>query len=686
MSNIVNGSPQAILRGAQDLSKGNVPPVPEATPQHCILTPLLTQRGPTTATMVSGIGAEKLFGAPSFNLRSKFATHQTVLAKTVMQYSSVFVKRMVMPNAAHATFRLSLELVPYKVPLYKRYPNGSYMLDANGQKQPEDGAKTAAGYKAQWLLEPITDGVSKYGLGVKGAGTLAGTDGEASIIFPWIDGVVAHLGEYGNNVGFKLSAPTRLSSDPTNENFIQDQGAFLFRMGMAERADANSTPKTVESLNAERTVEFTLKPDTLNKAVDQPYGFEDIVMPSYQDLDTSKGTDPVYGPFGKLHLYDEFVKEALSMIHDAETKAGHDLNGDFWMVNPVSAVHYDGVPYYAVELAMDNTKSVKPGPNAVFYAKGGSDGDLTAENYDKAVKVFYDSFENQEEPLMDMLKYPFRAIWDSGFSLETKKSLLRPMGLRKDMFTVLSTQDVSQPINDQAEERSIATALVTAASMYPESTFYGTPVCRAIVLGHCAESKSNLPWKHKVPMTVDLAEKFAKYMGAGNGKFKQGESFDTAPKNQVDGMIGVQHAYKTTRSTVLDWDAGLTTVKNFDMKKMFYPGIQTVYNDDTSVLNSAINMTILCDLEMIAQRNWAKLTGGSKLTNEQFRERSDQMIIDDTDGRYDDRVVIVPETFYSYLDKARGYSWSCKIHMYANHMKTVGDYSVVIHRRSDLTA
>ena len=60
------------------------------------------------------------------------------------------------------------------------------------------------------------------------------------------------------------------------------------------------------------------------------------------------------------------------------------------------------------------------------------------------------------------------------------------------------------------------------------------------------------------------------------------------------------------------------------------------------------------------------------------------MITEKTANRFDERFVIVPETFFTEADTQRGYSWSTKINLYSNTMKTVGTYTVVARRMSDL--
>jgi hypothetical protein len=146
---------------------------------------------------------------------------------------------------------------------------------------------------------------------------------------------------------------------------------------------------------------------------------------------------------------------------------------------------------------------------------------------------------------------------------------------------------------------------------------------------------------------------------------------------------GVNAPFKSANIRSRDWDTGLVWVQNYDRRSLFSPGVQTVNDDDSSDLNSAINMMVAVDLEKVADRTWRDLTGISYLTPGQFIERSNRLIEERTRARFDGRVIVVPETFYTSNDEQRGYSWSCNIHMYAPNMKTVGTFTIVARRIED---
>jgi hypothetical protein len=46
--------------------------------------------------------------------------------------------------------------------------------------------------------------------------------------------------------------------------------------------------------------------------------------------------------------------------------------------------------------------------------------------------------------------------------------------------------------------------------------------------------------------------------------------------------------------------------------------------------------------------------------------------------------VIIPDTYFTAADLARGYSWSLNIKLYANNMKTVQTLQISAYRMEDL--
>lgn len=686
MASITNAAPQAILQGIKDVS--GRPPVidPEQIPSHLAHVYTYAQKGPTLPQLVVGDNLVRMYGASTFEYRSKYATHQTPLINILNgAANSMMVQRLVPADASTAFLRLSVDVVADKIPQWTRTLSGGFKVGVDGQRIPLAGAEPVDGYRLSWIIEAMAEG-EEFGKAGEKVGTLVSGAGEASTIYPIHEFQVADPGDYGNLIGLRLSAPTTQSATPVDDATALSQAAYLYRLAIVERATAQTTPNLVETLSGGLFVDFSYKAGAINTSTDVELFADDAILQAWEQP-PARGEVPTYGRFGRMHAYYDNIEAVLGMLQVAEAPMGlvSAAPADLHLVNFIGATDLNGVPYYAVVVEGPSSGGVLLTENSTHYAKGGSDGTMSAAAFDALVANETANYGDLEADLLDDAVYPQSVIYDTGFTLETKKSLLTVLGRRKDMYVVLSTQDVSRPQNIPAEETSIATALRTAARMYPESEVFGTPVCRALVLGH-AGRLVGIPWKYLSCMTLDFAQKCATFMGAGNGIWKPGFGFDMPPNNQITLLRDVNAPFKRATQRSRDWAAGLVWVQSYDRSSLFCPAYQTVYDDDTSVLNSATNMMVAVELEKVAQRVWRDLVGITKLTPQQFVERSNRLIQDACKGRFDDRVVIVANTYYTANDSQRGYSWSCEINMYGNNMKTVGTYTIVARRREDLVA
>lgn len=706
MANIRNAAPRAILLGINDQSGRS--PVYEAAqiPTHLPHVLLFTEKGPTLPQLVSGNQMVAMYGANSFDYRGKYANHQTVLANTVnAEGNSLMVQRLVPPNAnPPATLRLSVDWMLDELPVYERDTAGKYKLDADGKKIPT--GDTTQGYVFRWIIEsaldPANDGrlledgaqrtledgnqrllESGVGKGQSRTGEMTNSSGDQSTIYPIMDFEVQDFGSYGNRVGLRLSAPTVESAIPIDASVVESQAAYLFRLQFVERDTSTATPSVLETLYGARYVDFAFKEGAIKESTNSELYIDDAVIPQFSQ-EAVDGLPEIRSPIGQIHTYFDYLNELLKGVHDLEAARGTVTAGDDYMylMNPFSGHDYNGLPYDTVQIKGPADDGILLTSDATHYFQGGYDGVMTFDTHDSEVSRQLENYGDLEANLLDTAMYPQSVLYDSGFHIETKKNFFVPMGRRKDMYVVVSTQDVSQPQNTAAEESSTAIALRAAARMYPESTIYGTSTCRAIIHGQSGYLL-NSSYKGLLPISIEFAQKCAHYMGAGSGSWKSGKAFDKPGNNRVTMFKGVNAAWVPANVRSRDWDNGLVWVQNYDRRSLFWPAVQTAYDDDSSILNSAINMMAAVELEKVADRTWRDLTGISYLTNDQFIERSDNLINAKTQDRFDQRLIVVPETNFTEDDIQRGFSWSCNIHLYAPNMKSVGSFTIVAQRMSD---
>lgn len=689
MDNVISAAPYANLLGIQD--KSSVPAVlqPETLPQHLPHVYLFAQTGPTLPQLVDSGAASAIYGLETFDLLGPYATHQTLLANVITANGGSMMVQRVLPDDAGppATLGLYLDIVAEPaLPQYQRNTDGSYKLDTNGNKQLITGAgATAAGYIGKWVIQSIAGGV--LGAGEQVAGSFQNSTGTQSQLIPILEFQTSFAGSYGDNLGVSIWAPTAETSPAVNLGAINATNSYIYQLQFMSRTSALASPTSVQTLQGMQSVEFSFAANAIDPNTDAMLSYQNSVIPAYQNI-SQPGYPNQYGPFQQMYVYQSNLLTVLNEIFTAEQPSG--LLGAAtpakpYLVNIFGATDPNGIPYYNFVLNGPASGGLLFAQGVTQYATGGSDGTMSFSSFDTAVAAQLQGWGSLEAPLLDDAMYPASVLYDSGFTLNTKKLFAVPIGLRKDIAAVVSTQDVSLPQNSASDESSIAVALRTSFNNYPESTYYGTPVCRAVIVGQSGYLL-NSEWKSLAPLTLQLAARAVTYMGAGNGIWKSGFAFDTAPYNQITMFYGVNNTYKPATARNSDWQTGLVWAQNFDRKSLFWPAVQTVYTDDSSVLNSAITMFACVELEKVCQRAWRQLTGNAGLTNNQFITKSNKLINQMTVNRFDNRFVIQADTYFTAVDVANGNTWSCKITIYAPNMKTVGTFTVVAARADSLQA
>ena len=292
-------------------------------------------------------------------------------------------------------------------------------------------------------------------------------------------------------------------------------------------------------------------------------------------------------------------------------------------------------------------------------------------------------YADMNSPLQDSATYPESIFYDSGFPLATKYALANFIAVRKDTAVVLCTHDVTGPVLTASAESSLAIALRTRLQMYPESDFFGTSTMRAMIVGRSGKLM-NSQYTKPLPLVLEIATKAAAYMGAGNGSWKSGLGFDSSPGNQVTMFSNVNVTFTPAAVRNKDWANGLVWVDAFDRRNLYFPALKTIYDNDTSVLNSFFTMMAIVELEKVGERARREFSGESTLTDAQLIQQVNKFVNDRTSGRFDSRFVIRPNTYFTSADVMRGYSWTLAIQIYAPNMRTVATISVQSYRIGDL--
>lgn len=482
-----NATPRFNSNGFRDDTNAHVS-VNTQIPAHLPVIPILTQKGPSELTVLPADKVVDWYGVTSFENTSAYYTHQTALAAQVIGAgNNVAVKRIIPSTAKKSFIRLAIELAPCEINDYVRNVDGSIKTEnLEGLDNPVVSRKFN-GTKVVWhsnLATPMSDKfgeakrISQYRLGNQSSlsqgylsqyqknGTVFGT----TILLPILDIELADEGVWGDDIGLVIEALTNRQTTGADRALVDDMKSFLYKLKIVQRTRMgyNIRPTYDNDLFVKVSfIDTDIHPDT-NKSM----FLEDVIETAYNEPDTNSGTIGARSPFGQIHVYSSNYKEALDRLvngymHDGvqflgekdftTTASEYGRTTDYanpdnsGLLNLLTGNDIDSVPYHAFTIKGNSIYGgIEFNTSLPIYGQGGSDGltynvDGTADNlanlaiYDGCVRTYVEELAAGHYNFADMARYPVSAFWDSGYSLDTKKSFIRLMGIRKDITVFLST-------------------------------------------------------------------------------------------------------------------------------------------------------------------------------------------------------------------------------------------------------
>lgn len=687
MSNIsiMSSLPRTIIRGFKDSSRRSVPMPVEDLPQYLPWYMLFTQWGPDDdALFTNDSGFTSTYGMASLDPTQPYMTHATEAARLTMGTGNVaMITRLVAPDAAIARYRLAFEWVEDELPEYERNPDGTYRRDAQGALIAT--GQTLLGIVGRWILQPIGEinGEYQFGRGNESQGTMTSSTGAVSTITPIMDVEARFKGKRGNNIGLRISSPTMSSTDPVDGDMIDEMGAALHRVRIVERESRLANASVYPTMDGEQYVDFSLKPNTVYR--NKVYFADEAIIDAYEESDPATRT--TYGLLKRVHTYTDHALALQQRIY-AEEEIYDTVNAlaetPEQTINLFTGVHYNDVPYYSLQIKGPLEGGLQFSENTTHYLIGGSDGDTSPSTYDALVNEHLTTFTNGVIPYMDSARYPFSAWVDSGYSLATKQKAINILN-RKDTFIDMATQEWDRPINTPSEDSSMGVALRAWLRSMPESTYHGTAAARASIWAH-AGLMHGTDYKHPLPFSVSIAKLTAEYAGAGDGIMVSGLEFDSARNGRsiirdfkTHNVLSRDEAARNK-----DWNNGINFAQWYDRRSIHWPGQQSIYDNDTSILRTRINVLIGCNLTRIGEQAWRMFTGDAKLNDLQLITEVDRFITNQAKGRYDSRVIVQPESRYTAFDAAMGNRYTTVIRVGGQQGKLVEDLTIEFFRREDL--
>lgn len=694
----VHAFPRIVFNGIRDRSRR--PFIrPEITfAQHTPLLRLFTETGTTETVYVgtsdgSSGSFASAFGEKTLDPRSKYFNMQSLLALTLLGEGNGFFIKRLKPEDAGNTSRiiLALEIVKDNIPVIIdqlagfNYPG---TVDEIGNSPIASEDDTVEGYRARIIM--LRDNQSDLGTQRVLPGTMVSSiDGSASTVYPLMELSASFFGDLGNNLGLRIWAPTQLDTEGFDEQTSAKFKTRLYKLQFVELMAGSSNPVVIKTKFEEDFINVSFDEGVYSESMDRDLTIDDVLVDQYSDDGIESGLSPLYSPFDGVHIYRENITTVQEMLYEAEMR-----------INPAMAAHIseptqmdfltmvgeDGDGYHGVVLEGPIEGGTLLGKASTVYASGGSDGSTTQDEYVKLVDIQNANFGRLDDMYEDVAKFPFGILYDTGLPMASKYKSMLTLGARKDIqyFYTTFIEGESRMLT-ASEEASRVQALMTRLKAYPESTLHGTPVCRAMIVAQSGKLIGG-GYNKIVPQLLDVAVKWAKYAGAGDGVLRAGFEMDAAPNNRVNTIKKLNVPYFNVRSQANLWANGATYSTSYDTRSNYFPCMRSVYLDDTSVLLSPITVNICCVIMRLIVKIHAAFSGNASITKEQLVERCDQEIVDRTKELFGERVEVTPRTEISAIDENNGSSWTCNVTVAANNPRTTMYFNLETIRRENAVA
>lgn len=617
-------APKAILHGIDDKSTRQLPYAAPVLSQHTPLLMLMTKRGRVEPTFLGVDQFDIRYGSESLEVDQRWHTHQTELMRIAIETanSTVVIKRIIDEDTKTASVCI--------------------------------GKQTSGNTIVTCSVDDLDDML------------------DANSIMPILQYSCANPGAWGNRIGIQI-----FKADENKQNTLGVRlDAIVYEAIVIEEDELTGSYRTVNNLYGESSTFFVTKPDAILNNID--YNFAEVMANSYiQDQD--KITRVEY--FSSFAMYPETLADlAVNPL-------------EYWKEDLITGIRSNGISGFREGLPI--------------FAQGGDDGfhnysTSIVENridrdrkYEDAVRLWLGGIDDTN-PVVDIALFPFSTIWDSGFVAEVKKEFKNLLLYRKDIWIAPAVTSVyryieetngdlifeAQPKLSNQESVSLGGYYRSIFSGIPESTSYGTPTVRATLVGQDGVNRKST-YRKRQTLNVDLFEKVCKYCGSGDSKWKSQYAFDQSGMNTIDDWQDISMDYISPSVTENAWDAGLIYVQSLDVKRKFYPSYQTIYPDDTSVLNNIFAMMACCWIEKNHFKAWTTVTGDSKSTNLEIAEKLDQYLNSRLMNAFDGRFVTVSKTYFTDTDVANGFSFTTETTIYSNVTKRVANYKITAYRMSD---
>jgi hypothetical protein len=613
--------------------------------------------------------AVKLYGEGTFDPVSKWYTRESLYLETALRSGNPCYALRISDeiDAARASLVVEAHVQQQEIIQYQKDIDGNYILDQYDNPLPQldlnSDPITKAGYKIKWATRPLLDTETISTVQVKHTSV----QGVQTTIYPIFVLKSYTNGSYGNALGFRL----KRDFGNTDTTLQQRSGAILYQLSIMEQSYTSDVANAIKTIWNENWADIAFKPKAVDPKTMQNFDFHSVINKNYFDQ-VSQVSD---FPF-EFVPYQNNIEAIGTLIQVSE-----DIPeiSDPWFADIFLARNINNQPYDTVVIDDD---SIKFNDNYIIYMQNGNDGDLSQGRFETIWTQYLKLVPNRE--LVNNYRYPFNAIYDTGYALTTKNALIGFLGERDDVVIRLSTQDVTNPPNNKNADYSSGSYLASSLLLQPESVISGTGCCRGEIYAHVSLLNDTSRFSDYVSPTLEVLQQICTYqcttklMGAAQASpaanlvLLNPEKFPWYLDNNTD------HE--------LYWNAGINYVQWCSQVDVFFPSRRTVHQWDTSLLSDSLFVDVLVQCKRIVREQWTRFTGISTVPLTSLFASIKRAIESAFYDRVPSGFTLSAEIYQTEAEREDGTMTHATIHLYGQLPQRTWNVDFIIERSDQASA
>ncbi len=277
--------------------------------------------------------------------------------------------------------------------------------------------------------------------------------------------------------------------------------------------------------------------------------------------------------------------------------------------------------------------------------------------------------------LEDPSANPFNYLFDTGYTPKTKKKMLEFMGVRQDVRVSVGALT---PATDLTRIGNLNTGqeLRNHALLMRESELKGTGCCRASVWPQSGiiPGEDQTQW---FPATFWDA-----YV---HGRFQNIDYLNQEPAGLPNSSVDLFSKWSwipdTEATKMRFWDRGMNYAQKYDMTRVHFPAVRSVYEAETSVLVNNTFVDALVYTKQKLRELWHKWTGVAiPFAELQFGITND--ITEALKHMYNNKYTFVPSVYQTADEAKLGYVTHILLRITSPATNRVWDIDIEVYRQN----